>query len=130
MTFSYNRNKQPPRPECEVFISNTRRMIMKRVKAIADTGADITMIPKNVIQELGNLTQSDSIRCQGVNGTVTELATYYINIRIGHQDFPNHLVALCPREYAIIGRDIINQNKASFHATGDSWRLNCGEICA
>jgi hypothetical protein len=48
---------------------------------------------------------------------------------IGDQSFINHLVAACDRENAIIGRDILNQNKASFHATSDSWKLRCSEKC-
>lgn len=129
MTFFYNITKTPRRPECEIYISNLGSNENKQVNAIPDTGADMTMIPNTVITQMENLTEGEKIGCRGVNGELKEIQTYYVNIRIGDQDFPNHLVALCPKEYAIIGRDILNQSKASFYANQNTWRLNCGESC-
>jgi predicted aspartyl protease len=130
MTFSYNINKRPPRPECEIFVSNTRQKEkVETVKSIADTGADMTIIPNNVISSLGNLTQGEDVISRGVNGVEVRRRTYLVNITIGDQYFENHLVAGFPKQYALIGRDILNQNKALFDANGNIWRLNCSESC-
>ena len=134
MVFAYNQNKRPERPECELNIANPRESnkLWKKVNAFADTGADMTVIPKEVIErleELETLTQGERIQCRGVNGS-RFLETYIVDLTIGDYNFDNlEVIAIPGRDYALIGRDILNRNKASFNATQDCWRLNCGGNC-
>lgn len=101
--------------------------IVEKVNAVADTGADMTIIPEKVIESLGNLIEGE-IRCRGVNGIAIR-KTYLVNITVGNYNFNRLEVVAIAQDYALIGRDILNKNKASFNAVENCWRLDCSETC-
>ncbi|MDJ0717309.1 MAG: retroviral-like aspartic protease family protein [Prochloraceae cyanobacterium] len=125
---SYNLEKEPTRPECQLYIINPNSGHIFEVNAIADTGCDMTMIPDMITKQLGNLIES-IVRYKGVNGVITETRTYLVNIRVDGYDFNRVEVVGIRKEYALIGRDILNRNKASFDANRNCWRLDCSGNC-
>ena len=129
MVFYYNYEKLPQRPECRLDIGNPRERnkIAKKVDAVADTGADMTMIPDSLIGSLGNLIEGE-IRCGGVNGIAIR-KTYLVDITVDNYPFNSIEVVAIPKNHALIGRDILNQHKASFDASENCWRLECGGNC-
>ena len=130
MVFDYDLDKRPTRPKCQLEIINPISGQTIKVDAVADTGADMTIIPDSKIDLLGNLIEGESIQCQGVNGIPIPLKTYIVDITVGNHNFSNHTVVAVPnKNHALIGRDILNRNKASFHAKQNCWRLECGGNC-
>ncbi len=130
MVFHYNHSQAPDRPECSLDIVNPMESekLVKKVLAFPDTGADMTMIPQECIPNLGNLIRGQPIQFRGVNGIRT-LQTYIVDIRISGYTFPSLEVVAIPKNHVLIGRDILNENKAVFDANQDFWILNCGESC-
>ncbi|MGR3278550.1 aspartyl protease family protein [Acaryochloris marina NIES-2412] len=130
MVFRYNSDIDPTRPQCFIQIINTRYsdQFVDSIDAIADTGADITMIPEKAMLDLGDLIEAEPIECSGINSRTT-LSIYIVHIKIGDHIFKNTQVAVIPKSFAIVGRDILNRNKAFFDANRFNWRLDCNGNC-
>ena len=77
------------------------------VKGKIDTGSDITVIPAYLASEL-KLDVLEMNEIMAVNRTVSECPTYFASIKIGHTVFSKLLVMSMQKEYALLGRDLIN----------------------
>jgi predicted aspartyl protease len=94
------------------------------VAALADTGADVTVIPDNLVETLG-LVALDSLPTMGLGGTVTHRKTYGVRLLI--RDLPAveiEVVGSADWKYAILGRDVLNRYRVVFD--GPNQRLEIG----
>ena len=89
----------------------------------------MTMLPISIILRLGNLIEGDPVKLSVANGATEYRPTYIVNMYLESYDFPLQEVLATPKEYALIGRDILNKSKASFNAPQGCWQLNCNETC-
>lgn len=76
--------------------------------AMVDSGADATMIPENILDEIGS-SQTDTGYLLGVTGYRTAVSIHKVAIRMGPFKFPNVLtVASESGSEILIGSDILN----------------------
>jgi gag-polyprotein putative aspartyl protease len=98
-------------------------------KAIVDTGASVTCVPVSVIDDLGrgNLVSLNPVGVKGAlnnRRSTSYRETYIIDIMLGNCYFEKiKVVVLHGMDYALIGRDILNNYKITFDAPNDSWKV-------
>lgn len=131
MVFNYNNNKFPKRPECQLYIGNPMEEDRVRLNmlAVADTGASMTMIPIDIIERLGNVIEGDMVRVVYADGSSGLKETYLVDLYLESHKFSRYEVIATLKNHALIGRDILNENKAYFNAPQNCWHLNCLENC-
>lgn len=104
------------------------KFLTSRTIAIIDTGASITCVPISIIDDLGkdNLISKPT----GVKGALNNRRsksyreTYIVDIKLGNCYFEKMKVLVLPgMDYALIGRDILNNYKITFDAQNDSWKV-------
>lgn len=135
------RNPQSPTglplcPEAKIVLSHPsdKSIVSIPVPAIIDTGAVMTVVPEEIIQNLRPLLKPLETRSfRMANNQSGELLVYLLYIRVidteGNTDFQDDIkvVSVPGKEYAAIGRDILNKHKAVFNAPRQIWGFNCNE---
>lgn len=134
MRFNYtNQENNPSKPCCLISIHNPNKpeLFKDNIEALVDSGASMTCIPESMLTNIGNLTISQ-LTMRSASGNTVPRNTYIINIKIAGSCFPETQkieVMSIPGEYALIGRDILNQYKIVLDASQNKWGL-CGDrIC-
>ncbi|MGK7957659.1 MAG: retroviral-like aspartic protease family protein [Crocosphaera sp.] len=100
--------------------------VTEKINAFINTGAVMTCVPESVLSSLGALTYS-RITLKDFQGQKLSLKTYYINIKINDYEFEDVEVIAIPKEYAIIGQDILRNYKVIIDPTNNSWRMEKSE---
>lgn len=112
LVYSYNRDKfDPPAPALEVSLTIpgpvSYGQIIKSL-ALIDSGADMTVIPKWVTQQL-HLKYVDEVLVSGYDGVTKKTFVYSVKIIFDNLgDFIIKAVA-SENEHILIGRDILNR---------------------
>ncbi len=93
-----------------------------QIRAIADTGAAKTCLPKWVLDKLTpyGITSRPG-RVRGPVGPATRTRLYFVDLRVLDCDFDAHEVGIIERDYAIIGRDILNEYYVTFEGPKETW---------
>lgn len=101
----------PPAPVLEIFLSTPGAGVPHPapVEALVDSGADITAIPRRLIDQL-QLKLVDRLPTMGYEGVPQEKLTDVYSARVLIRDVGDYIVRVVPSnyDYALIGRDIIN----------------------
>lgn len=107
--YSYNRQVVPPAP----FIYVTLRCPASAAQTSAlpaqlDTGADITVLPARLVEEL-HLVQMDEALVSGFGGAVNPVPTFLVEISL-HQLPPVtvEVLAGASETCVLLGRDVLN----------------------
>ncbi|MEM7131871.1 MAG: retropepsin-like aspartic protease [Chloroflexota bacterium] len=108
-SYDYDLSYDPAAPQLSILLrapgTNNEGI---QLNAMVDTGADATIVPKDILEELG-LEQSDSLYIRGVTGHRTQVAVYDVTIEIGPFTFSAVPVVATPLgSEPLIGRDILN----------------------
>ncbi len=108
--FHYDTNNfNPPAPVLEVSLSSpiSQEGIIK-ILALLDSGADITVIPQNIAQQL-HLKYVDEISATGYNGITRKVFVY--SAKIIFDNFGDFIIRVITSnsEHALVGRDILNR---------------------
>jgi len=111
--FHYDTNNfNPPAPVLEVSLSSpiSQEGIIK-IPALLDSGADMTVIPQNIAQQL-QLKYVDEISVAGYNGITRKVFVY--SAKIIFDNFGDFIIRVITSDnknskHALIGRDILNR---------------------
>ena len=101
-----------------------------KAKALIDTGATITCVPESLINQIGRAklvaTIKDVRGAFGDRKTKTERESYVLDIRLDKCHFREIEVVVLPpdKEYALIGRDILNDFSITFDGPNSSWQVD------
>lgn len=108
--FQYDtKNFNPPAPVLEVSLcSPLSRGEPIKVPALLDSGADITVIPQNIVQQL-QLKYVDEISAVGYDGITKKVFVYSAKIIFDNLGDFIIKVITSGEEHALIGRDILNK---------------------
>ncbi len=112
-TFKYHyAAASPPAPSVLLNVSRPDgSRSVSNLAAIADTVADVTVLPLAKIAELG-LIQFDDEIILAFDGTSQTLPTYYVRLQV--RDFPPVELAMVGSDDvldAVLGRDVLNRYK-------------------
>jgi len=109
MEYKYSRNFNPPAPVIEVSISAPLSKVSTSSTALIDSGADMTVIPERIIAQL-KLRRVDSTPVSGFGKRVIEATVYSAALEIeGISESKIYRILGWSEDYALIGRDLLNQ---------------------
>ena len=109
MKYKYSRNFDPPAPVIEVSISAPLSKVSTSSTALVDSGADITVIPERIIAQL-KLQRVDSTPVSGFGKRVIQTTVYSATLEIeGISESKIYRILGWSEDYALIGRDLLNQ---------------------
>jgi len=131
LTSNYEKIQDPlsrPSPIARIEVSSpydsTNRS--KDIKAILDTGAGITVIPESIIEKLEKLKELPHrpvrVRSHLDKNNTSYRILYRVIIEFYGQENEIEVLAI-PRDYAIIGRDILNQYKITLNGPEETWSI-------
>lgn len=109
----FTKNFRPPAPA--FYATITYRGNLTTLPALIDTGADLTVIPHSVAIELALKKFSERPMGTAIRGQGGLRPIYKATLTFLEFTFNDHpMVALDRDRYMLIGRDILNQYRATF----------------
>jgi predicted aspartyl protease len=109
MEYKYSKNFDPPAPVIELSISTPLPYGSTSSIALVDSGADITVIPEQIISRL-KLRRVDSMLASGFGKGVSEAIVYSAALSIeGISEPLVYRVLSWSKDYALVGRDLLNK---------------------
>jgi len=109
--YNYNRQVSPPAPFVYAAISrpNDSAISVTDLPAQLDTGADLSVIPSNLVDQL-QLVQLDQSPVAGFGGQLRMAPTYLVGVRIPPFDaFVVRVIADRDEPSVLLGRDVLNR---------------------
>ena len=99
----------PPAPCADVEVTGSRPItgVIRIVKSLLDSGADMTCIPKNAIPRECALRYSFA-EAVDFEGNRYRRKTWYLTLRLCGQHFPNVQTLELNSDTGLIGRDVLN----------------------
>lgn len=124
LSYGNLQNQTSLSPQALITLSNPSSSSQScQVDAIVDTGALMTCIPESEIKKLGEALLYKLIIVRDFNGNTQRRKTYFIDISIADYEHKNIEVIAISKEYALIGRDILNQHKIILDAPNQRWSI-------
>ena len=80
---------------------------MARVRGELDSGAEISVLPQDIVDELRLIPRRLMIT-EGYDGAQSQWATYMIDLEVEGQPVNDVEVIALPRQNGILGRDVLN----------------------
>jgi len=102
-------NFNPPAPVMEVSLSiPSAQAVILKSPALLDSGADITVIPEQIVQQL-QLRYVDEIMASGYDGIPKQ--TFIYSVRLIFNGLGDLIVRAIPsnNDHVLMGRDILNK---------------------
>ena len=103
----YETRVMPPAPFVKTQVINPLTEETSDLPGKLDTGAAMTVIPKNIVPAL-NLKQMGDVLCQGYDGVETLRPLYYVALEVTGYHIPMVEVTASPRQDVLLGRDVLN----------------------
>lgn len=108
----------PAMPAVEIHVQRRTGQPSLSLKAIVDSGADATMIPKYHLNHL-NVRKGQTKWLVGVGGGRYEVDIYTLAVKVGNQPIQYlDVVGTEQRDEVIVGRDLLNQYVITLNAPG------------
>ncbi|MCH8041214.1 MAG: retroviral-like aspartic protease family protein [Nitrospinae bacterium] len=109
-------------PACRLRVTWNGRS--EEIDALIDSGASNTTIPE-VIAKILNLRKVGEELVGGAVTSQREMRNLYVtNLDFLGLNFPSHPVFGLPKDYALIGRDILNLYITTLHGPNQQYSLN------
>ncbi len=106
--FAYDTTYVPPAPIVRVFLVNPfNPSLQMQLLGLIDTGADITVVPEEVVARLGLIHQGD-ILVRDFSRVPSFRPTYLVDLQIGHHWFDLVEIISAPTNELLLGRNVIN----------------------
>jgi predicted aspartyl protease len=109
MKAAYDTSLLPPAPFVSIRLASLAdRSEPVAVPAKIDTGADLTVIPVRLVEQL-QLMPAGEIEVESYDGRRATLRAYDVNLHIDQLSLPGLLVIAFSEDYVLLGRDVLNR---------------------
>jgi len=115
-SYPYQQSYIPSMPVVEVTIKAMKGQVT--LPAIVDSGADATMIPLPILQQIGGRYVSPA-RLRGITGDSQLIKLYLVNIEVGGEVIHAIEAIATSDDELILGRDVLNQLVVTLHGTAE-----------
>ncbi|MFN3423001.1 MAG: retropepsin-like aspartic protease [Armatimonadota bacterium] len=107
---AYDTAYVPPAPVVRVFLVNPfNPSLQMQLMGLIDTGADITVVPEEVVAQLGLIRHGDIlVLVRDFNRVPSFRPTYIVDVQIGQRWFDLVEVISAPTNELLLGRNVIN----------------------
>ena len=109
----YDTRFQPPAAYTEIRIVNPVSGNAVTYPAKLDTGATLTVLPRNVVAELG-LVADGQVTVRGYDRVQVERPAYFVHLEVEGYSFSDVKVTASPRDDVLLGRDVLNHFVVTF----------------
>jgi hypothetical protein len=109
MRFAYTRNPHAPELVVPVVVGGMTSPLMLDYSAKIDTGADISVVPAEVRKQMGIKPSIWSTSSGALGQTWRAIPLFFVRIRVAGGEWTDVEVTESPRDYVLLGRDILNQ---------------------
>lgn len=111
-----NRDFTPAMPVVVVSVSGLhRRGPIAQVEALIDSGADSTMLPVDLLQQV-RASFHETKMMRGVTGHRVAVDTYFVTIQVGPYEIGGvEALGMVEGAEVILGRDVLNQLEITLH---------------
>ena len=109
-SFPHRKDFFPPIPALELGLrAPDGDKLQGPLLGIIDTGADITMVPLAVLEEIA-APEIDEVRLRSHWGEITTVTTYLVDIELGTDLFPAvEVVGDLHSDIVLLGRNVVNK---------------------
>jgi len=108
-TNDYSSDFYPAMPVVDILVRPEINKEGINLTAIVDSGADNTMLPENILNQL-NILKTKTAWMKGVSGIRMAVNLYWVFIQLGDfQPIYTEVIGIQNHNDVIVGRDIINQ---------------------
>jgi predicted aspartyl protease len=114
MRYRYNQQVVPPAAYVHVIVGRSdANGTGGPVAALVDSGADKTVIPRAIVEELA-LPQAGAIEVAGLNQIISIMPLYIVNIAIGNlPPVVADVIGSAGEQYVLLGRDVLNRYRVT-----------------
>lgn len=103
----YSDDFLPPAPTLKIQVCNPQTGAAQTVLAKIDSGADGSVIPSSLVEQLG-LIPFDTLLSMAFDGSVEKQISYLVDFTFADKQFHDLEVITAPLEYILVGRDVLN----------------------
>jgi hypothetical protein len=115
---------QPPAPIALLTLKTLdgRELSISNVPALVDTGADVTLLPRWAVEQLGlNPEVEGSVTLAWFDGSVRAAETYTVAVSFQGGRFQGKY-AVIDQPHGILGRNILNHFRLLFDGPAKTWQ--------
>jgi predicted aspartyl protease len=115
----------PPAPVALVTLRHPEsERAVSDVLMLVDTGADVSLVPRNAVAALALSSESDiQYRLVGFDGSVQSSSVVHLELILGKRKFRGQFL-LIDQETGILGRNILNQLPLLLDGPGLRWHMH------
>jgi len=123
-TYPYDSAYVPPMPVVDITITSPgQQQISATITALVDSGADATLIPINVLEQVG-ARYVDKARIWGILGHSQAVDVYLVTLQIGpNQIYSVRAIAVEVGATAILGRNALNHIVVTLNGLANTTEL-------
>ena len=116
-------SRMMPGPEAQLEVAVSYCESEQRlVRSILDTGASISCVPEEVILSSSEYAVYDVRTFQGIHNKV-QLRVYDVLVKLEGGEEVQLKVAGVKKDYAIVGRDILNRHRLDLNGPNGIWEV-------
>ena len=112
----------PPAPLAKVTLRNPEtRAIVAEVPMLLDTGADVTLLPREFVDQLGlEVNPEEGYELMGFDGNVSVAHVIRLDLLFLRRAFKGQFL-LTDRDTGLLGRDVLNHMPLLFDGPSLAW---------
>jgi hypothetical protein len=107
MKIAYNPTLHPPAPFLTIRLYSPTTGVVLTLPAKIDTGADVTAVPANIVEQL-QLASASAFLVEAFDGTQARMIAYDIALDVAQLHLTDIPAITFAEEYVLLGRDVLN----------------------